>query len=277
MQTVTLPSGEQVPALGQGAWRMGDNQATRAQEIATLRLGLDLGLTLIDTAEYYGNGRSEALVGEAIAGRRQDVFLVSKVIPQNATRRGMIAACENSLRHLKTDRLDLYLLHWPGNVPLEETLAGFEALVEGGKIRYWGVSNFDVEDMEDLIALPGGSAVATNQVLYNLSRRGIEAGLLPWQRAHRIPIMAYSPIEQARLVRDTKLVDFARRHGMTPAQAALAWLLAQDDIIVIPKTGRRDRMRDNAGVLAHPLTPAQLAELDNLFPPPVHSHPLEML
>jgi diketogulonate reductase-like aldo/keto reductase len=277
MKEVTLPAGEQVPALGQGTWMMGENRSQRAEELATLRLGLDLGLTLIDTAEMYGGGRSEELVGEAIAGRRDEVFLVSKVVPSHATRRGTIAACEQSLQRLKTDRIDLYLLHWPGNVPLQETLQGFEALLAAGKIRYWGVSNFDRADMAELTALPGGATVATDQVLYNLSRRGIEWDLLPWLRARAIPIMAYSPVEQARLLRDRRLIDFAARHGMTPAQVALAWLLAADDIMVIPKTSHRERVRENAAALEHPLTHAQLAELDRLFPPPTGPRPLEML
>lgn len=277
MQKVTLPSGERVAALGQGTWRMGDSQATRAEEIATLRLGLDLGLTVIDTAEMYGGGRAEELIAEAIAGRREEVFLVSKVMPSNASRRGVVTACEQSLRLLKTEQLDLYLLHWPGSIALEETIEAFEALTRAGKIRYWGVSNFDVDDMEELVNLPGGSAVATNQVLYNLTRRGIEWDSLPWQRERAIPIMAYSPIEQARLLRNPKLVDFAKRNGMTPAQVALAWLLAASDMMVIPKTGRRERLKENYNASNHPLTPAQLDELDLLFPPPTGPHPLEIL
>ena len=277
MKQVTLPSGERVPALGQGTWQMGDHAATRAEELATLRLGLDLGLTLIDTAEMYGSGRSEALVGEAIAGRRDDVFIVSKVIPSHANRRGTVAACEQSLRHLKTEQIDLYLLHWSGSIPLSETLAGFETLLAAGKIRYWGVSNLDLADMQELVALPGGAAVTTNQLLYNLARRGIEWDLLPWLRQRAIPIMAYSPIEQARLLRNAKLIDFAKRNNMTAAQVALAWLLAADDVMVIPKTGNRERMVENVGALNHPLTPAQLIELDRLFPPPKRAQALEML
>lgn len=277
MKKVRLPSGEEVPALGLGTWRIGDNRSQRAEEIATLRLGLDLGLTLIDTAEMYGSGRSEELIGEAIAGRRDEVFLVSKVLPSNATRRGTIAACEQSLRYLKTDRIDLYLLHWPGSVPLQETLQGFEALIAAGKIRYWGVSNFDLADMEEVVSLSGGAAVATNQVLYNLSRRGIEWDLLPWLRERSIPVMAYSPIEQARLLRNARLNDFARRHGMTAAQVALAWLLRTDDVIVIPKTSHRERLRENVAALEHPLSAEQLAELDRLFPPPKGPTPLEIL
>ena len=277
MKAVTLPSGKRVSALGLGTWHLGENPATRAEEIATLRLGLDLGSTLIDTAEMYGEGRSEELVAEAIEGRRDEVFLVSKVSPHNASRKGAVAACERSLARLRTDRIDLYLLHWRGNVPFAETLEAFVALQKAGKIHHFGVSNLDLADMQELESVPGGSAVTTNQLLYNLARRGIEWDSLPWLRERRIPIMAYSPIEQAKLTLNPKLVDFARRHGMTPAQAALAWLLAQDDVIVIPKTGRRDRLKENIGALDQRLTQAQLAELDRLFPPPTGPRPLEML
>ncbi len=277
MKTVTLPSGEKVPALGQGTWNLGDSPLTRAEEIATLKLGLDLGVTLIDTAEMYGEGRSEELIAEAIEGRRDEVFLVSKVYPHNASRKGAIAACERSLRRLKTDRIDLYLLHWRGSVPLDETMEAFAALKQSGKIRHYGVSNLDLADMQELWRVPGGAAVATNQLLYNLTRRGIEWDLLPWLRERRVPVMAYSPIEQAKLARNKKLVDFAQRHGMTPVQAALAWLLAHDDVIAIPKTGRRERLRENVAALDYRLTAAQLAELDRLFPPPTGPRSLEML
>ena len=277
MKTVTLPSDKRVPAFGLGTWHLGDNRATRTEEIATLRLGLDLGVTLIDTAEMYGEGRSEELIAEAIEGRRDEIFLVSKVSPHNASRKGTVAACERSLARLRTDRIDLYLLHWRGNVPLAETIEAFVALQKAGKIHHFGVSNLDLADMQELWSVPGGPAVATNQLLYNLSRRGIEWDLLPGLRERRIPVMAYSPIEQAQLTSNPKLVDFARRHGMTPAQAGLAWLLAHDDVIVIPKTGRRDRLQENIGALDHRLTQMQLAELDRLFPPPTGPRPLEML
>ncbi|MCO5411076.1 aldo/keto reductase [Ralstonia mojiangensis] len=277
MKHVTLPNGERVPALGMGTWNIGDDRATRAEEIATLRLGLDLGLRLIDTAEMYGEGLSESLIGEAIAGRRDDVFLVSKVYPHNASRRGIAAACERSLRRLGTDRLDLYLLHWRGDVPFEETLEGLQALQRDGKIRQYGVSNLDLSDMEEWWDAPGGDQIAVNQLLYNLSRRGIEWDLLPWLRERRVPVMAYSPIEQARLVRHPKLVHFAQACGMTPAQVALAWLLARDGIIAIPKTGHRDRLRENIGALSHTLTAEQLATLDSIFPPPKGPRALEML
>ena len=277
MKTVTLPSNKRVSAFGLGTWHLGENQATRTEEIATLRLGLDLGASLIDTAEMYGEGRSEELVAEAIEGRRDQVFLVSKVSPHNASRKGAVAACERSLARLRTDRIDLYLLHWRGNVPFAETMEAFVALQKAGKIHHYGVSNLDLADMQELWSVPGGSAVATNQLLYNLTRRGIEWDLLPWLRERPIPIMAYSPIEQAKLTLNPKLVDFARRHGMTPAQVGLAWLLAYDDVIVIPKTGHRDRLKENIGALDHRLTQAQLAELDRLFPPPMGPSSLEML
>lgn len=277
MKTVALPSGERVPVLGQGTWQLAEHSTNREEEIATLRLGLDLGLTLIDTAEMYGEGRSEELIAEALGDRRDEVFLVSKVYPQNASHQAAIAACERSLRRLKTDRIDLYLLHWRGDVPLATTMEAFTALQQSGKIRFYGVSNLDLADMQELWSVPGGPAVATDQLLYNLARRGIEWDLLPWLREHRIPVMAYSPIDQGRLLRNQKLSDFARRHDMSPAQASLAWLLAKDDIIIIPKTGRRERLKENLGALDHALTPEQIAELDRLFPPPSGPRPLEML
>lgn len=277
MRKVTLPCGEAVAALGQGTWNIGDDPRTRQEEIATLRRGIDLGLALIDTAEMYGDGRSEQLVGEAIAGRRDEVFLVSKVYPHNASRRAMQKSCEASLRRLGVETIDLYLLHWPGSVPLAETVAGFEALRQAGKIRHWGVSNFDREGMEELWATPGGAAAQTDQVLYNLGERGPEWDLLPWLRQHRLPVMAYSPIGQGRLLRKRGLVAFAKKHAMTPAQAALAWLLAQDGVIAIPKTGSRARLEENAGALAHKLAAEQLAQLDELFAPPAGPTPLAML
>lgn len=277
MKTVALPGGERVPAFGLGTWGMGERRRRRAAEVAALRAGLDLGVRLIDTAEMYGEGEAEAVVGEAIAGRRDEVFLVSKVYPHNATRRGAVAACERSLQRLGTDRLDLYLLHWRGAVPLAETLEAFAELQRSGKIRHWGVSNLDLADMQELWAAPGGQAVATNQLLYNLVRRGIEADLLPWLRSRGIPVMAYSPIEQGRLLANRKLVRFAADAGVTPAQAALAWLLARDDVIVIPKSAEPARIRENLGALDVRMTPAQLAALERLFPPPDGPRPLEML
>ncbi len=277
MKTIRLPSGDKVHALGQGTWNMGDQAAARAEELAALRLGIDLGLTLIDTAEMYGSGRSEELVGEAIAGRRDEVFLVSKVLPQNAGRREAIAACEKSLKRLRTDRLDLYLLHWRSSVGFAETLEAFERLQKDGKIRQHGVSNLDYDEMREWHSLPGGSGVATNQVLYNLSRRGVEWDLAPWLRKHHIPMMAYSPLEQAKLLSNRKLAAFAKTYEITPAQAALAWLLAQDEVIVIPKSGNPARVRENVGSLKHALNARQLAELDAIFPPPFKARPLEML
>ncbi len=277
VRTTELPSGERVPVLGQGTWRFAEGLRPREEEIAALRLGLDLGMTLIDTAEMYGNGAAEELIGEAIKGRRDEVFLVSKVLPQNATRSGTVAACERSLRRLGTDRLDLYLLHWRGDPDLEETLEGFTALVGAGKIRHWGVSNFDVSDMKELIGLPGGSAVATNQVLYNPSRRGIEYELLPLCRNLKLPIMAYSPIEQGRMLRHAALHRVAARHRATPAQVVLAWVLRQEGMVAIPKAADPEHVRENRAVLDLRLGKLDLAELDRAFPAPTEPIPLEML
>ncbi|MDT3678928.1 MAG: aldo/keto reductase [Burkholderiaceae bacterium] len=275
--TVSLPDGERVPALGLGTWNMGETTATRAEELATLRLGLDLGLTLIDTAELYGDGRSESLVAEAIDGRREEVFLVTKVLPSNASRDGTVAACERSLRRLRTDRIDLYLLHWSGSFPLADTVEGFEALRRAGKIRHWGVSNLDLGEMRDLWSLADGRHIAANQLLYNLARRGIEWDLLPWLRERSVPVMAYSPIEQARLLRDRRLKAMAKRVGRTPAQLALAWLLSRPGVIAIPKTAHRERVRENAQVLQQPLSAQESDELDRLFAPPEGPTPLEMI
>lgn len=277
MKTVALPSGERVPALGQGTWNMGDAAAARKEEIAALRLGIERGLGLIDTAEMYGDGRSESLVGEAIAGLRDEVFLVSKVLPANAGRRGTRAACERSLARMRTDRIDLYLLHWRGGEPFADTLEAFLALQAAGKIRHFGVSNLDRSDLQAFVSADGGAGVATNQLLYNLSRRGIEWDLLPWMRARNIPLMAYSPLEQARLLRHKGLARFATRNAMTPAQAALAWLLERPGVIAIPKSGNRSRVAENAAALDIRLSGAQAAELDALFPPPASASALEML
>ena len=277
MRMVTLPSGDKVPALGQGTWNMGDERETRAEEIGALRLGLDLGLNLIDTAEMYGEGKSEELVGQAIAGRRDDAFLVSKVYPHNASRKGAISACERSLKRLGTDRMDLYLLHWRGSIAFADTLEAFTALQKAGKIRHYGVSNLDIKDMRQLSTVSGASGVQTNQLLYNLTRRGIEFDLLPWMRERGMPVMAYSPIEQARLLSNPKLVAFTRLHGMTPSQAALAWLLSRDDVIAIPKASRPEHVQENAASLSIRLAPEQLSELDQIFPPPKKATALEML
>jgi diketogulonate reductase-like aldo/keto reductase len=277
LPTVELPSGETVPQLGQGTWRMGENARKREAEIAALRVGLDLGLTLIDTAEMYADGVAEGIVAEAIQGRRDQCFIVTKLLPENSTRAGTIAACERSLKRLKTDRVDLYLLHWRGAPKLEETLAGFEALIASGAIRYWGVSNFDVGDMEELLALQGGTQCASNQVLYNLRRRGIEAGLLPWCRERGIPIMAYSPIEQGRLLHERILTAVAIRHRATPAQIALAWVLRQRDMMVVPKASSEAHVRENRAALDIELTEQDLGELNRAFPPPKGPRPLELL
>jgi diketogulonate reductase-like aldo/keto reductase len=273
---VKLPDGETVPALGQGTWKMGEQRSRRGDEVRALQLGIDLGMTLIDTAEMYANGIAEEITGEAIKGRRDAVFLVSKVLPSNASRSGTIAACERSLKRLGVETIDLYLLHWPGSHPLTETVAGFKALQQAGKIRQFGVSNFDVGEMEELFAV-GGEAVAANQVLYNLSRRGIEYDLVPWQAQHRIPIMAYSPIEQGRLAHHRALSDIAVRHNSTPAQIALAWALAQPATIVIPKASTEHHVRENRTAADIVLTPEDFAALDAAFPPPRRKSSLEMI
>jgi diketogulonate reductase-like aldo/keto reductase len=277
MKMVRLPAGEEIPAFGIGTWRMGEKRSLREREIAAIKLGVDLGVRLIDTAEMYGEGVAESLVAEAIAGRRDDIFLVSKVYPHNASRRGAVAACERSLQRLRTDRIDLYLLHWRGSAPLEETVAAFETLRSAGKIRHWGVSNLDLADMKELMSVPNGSQVATNQVLYNLQRRGIEWDLLPWLREHRLPIMAYSPIEHGRLLRESRLAALAARSGITPAQLALAWLLTKDDVVVIPKSSDPQRLKENCAALDVRLSTEQLAELDAIFPPPTGASALPML
>ncbi len=272
-----LPSDEAIPALGQGTWGMAEDARRKEEEIAALRLGFDLGMTLIDTAEMYADGGAEALVGEAMAGRRDELFLISKVLSENATRLGAVAACERSLQRLRTNRLDLYLLHWRGNVPLEETLDAFVRLVSAGKIRYWGVSNFDVVDMIELWGLTGGTDVAANEVLYNLTRRGIEYDLMPWCRKRRIPIIAYSPIEQGRLLGHRELKRVAARHTATPAQVALAWLLRQDGVVAIPKAASVSHVRENNAALELRLTKEDRAALDRAFPPPTEATPLAML
>ncbi|HKY22686.1 MAG TPA: aldo/keto reductase [Vicinamibacterales bacterium] len=276
---VVLPGGETVPALGQGTWAMADRPTSRSDEIAALRTGVDLGMTVIDTAEMYANGGAEELVAEALGDRRREIFLVSKVLPHHATRRGTVSSCEASLRRLKTDRLDLYLLHWRGSVPLADTLEAFATLKRDGKIRYWGVSNFDVDDMEELAAMTvkAPSPAASNQVLYNLTRRGIERRLLPWCQTRGIPMMAYSPLEQGKLTTHKTLQALGRRLNATPAQVALAWVLRQDAVIAIPKSGRVDRVRENRGALNVQLGTAELKELDQAFHVPAKNTPLEMI
>jgi diketogulonate reductase-like aldo/keto reductase len=277
MRKTKLPSGEAVPVLGQGSWVMGEHPETRQNEIDALRFGLDVEMNIIDTAEMYGDGAAEELVGKAILGRREKAFLVSKVLPQNATRAGTIAACEQSLRRLATDRIDLYLLHWRAQVPLAETLDAFRDLVRAGKIRYWGVSNFDVADMVELVGSSGGPAVATDQVLYNLMRRGIEYDLLPWCEQRNIPIMAYSPLEQSRLLGDPELRRIAENYSAAPAQIALAWVLRNDRMIAVPKASTPGHVKQNRIALDIPLSTDDVAVLDRAFPPPTQKRPLEMI
>ncbi len=275
--TTTFPDGRTVPVLGQGTWRMGENRAKASEEIRSLQIGLDLGMTLIDTAEMYGDGGAERIVGEAVRGRRDEAFIVSKVLPSNASRAGTIAACERSLENLGTDRIDLYLLHWRGGYALAETVAGFEELKKAGKILAWGVSNFDAEDMEELIALPDGGHVATNQVLYNLARRGIEYDLLPWCRDRGVPVMAYSPLDEGRLLHNADLIHIAKAHQATPAQVALAFLKTRPGVISIPKTGSAERARENRDAMDIHLTAENLTELDRAFPPPKRKVRLEII
>jgi diketogulonate reductase-like aldo/keto reductase len=278
MPQITLPDGEKVPAYGQGTWHMGESRGRIADEVKALRLGIDLGITLIDTAEMYGNGVAEEIVAEAVQGDRDKLFIVSKVLPYNASAQGTIAACENSLKRLKTDRIDLYLLHWRGSRPFAETLAGFERLRRDGKIRHHGVSNFDRKDMEEWAGLAGGAAVASNQILYNLARRGPEWELIPWCRERNISIMAYSPIEQGRMLGHKALAEVAARHqGATPSQVALAWLLRQDGMMAIPKATRPEHVRENLGALDLKLTGDDLMTLDAGFPPPKRQTSLGML
>jgi diketogulonate reductase-like aldo/keto reductase len=275
----SLPSGEAVSRLGQGAWQIGEDRRRRSEELNALKVGIELGMTLIDTAEMYGDGRSEQLVAEAIAGKREQVYLVSKVLPQNASRGGTIAACEHSLKRLRTDYLDLYLLHWQGSIPLEETLEAFDTLQKRGAIRHYGVSNFDRDDLAHAISLPSGAGIATNQVLYNLVQRGIEWDLLPWCRERGMPVMAYSPLgsDSRRLRTHPVLKALAARLGVTPARLALAWLLRQPDVVVIPKAASAAHVRDNHAALQVELTPTLVAEIDRTFPPPKRATPLAMI
>jgi diketogulonate reductase-like aldo/keto reductase len=277
MRKTKLPSGEEVPVLGQGTWGFGEHPANRQNEIDALRYGIDIGMTLIDTAEMYGDGAAEALIGKALEGRREQVFIVDKVLPQNATRKRTVGACEQSLRRLATERIDLYLLHWRGAAPLAETLAGFDDLLRAGKIRYWGVSNFDVPDMQEVTGLPGGPAPETDQVLYNLMRRGIEYDLMPWCEQHDMPIMAYSPLERGRLLEAPEIRRIADEHSATPAQIALAWVLRKEGLIAIPKASTPGRVKQNRIALDMHLTPDDLAALDRAFPPPGRKVPLEMI
>ena len=276
MKTIRFPDGTTVPALGQGTWMMAEDPGLRGQEIAALREGVELGLTLIDTAEMYADGESERLVGEAIAGMRDRAFLVSKAYPQNASAKRLPRACEASLERLGTDRLDLYLLHWRRSVPLAETVEAMERLVAAGKIARWGVSNLDANNMEALIAA-GGERCQTDQILYNLTRRGPEHDLIPWLAERRMPVMAYSPVEQGRLLDHRGLAVIARERGVTPAQLALAWLLARDGTIAIPQAGSAAHVRENRAAADLDLSDTDLARLDDIFPRPPGPVPLEML
>ena len=268
LPAIRLPSGEAMPALGLGTWMMGEHRRDRKSEVAALTLGLDLGMNLIDTAEMYGEGGAEEVVGETIAARREAVYLVSKVYPHNASRRGAIAACKRSLKRLGSDRLDLYLLHWRGDVPLEETVDAFESLRRDGLIREWGVSNFDLGDMQELFSLPEGPRCAANQVLYHLGCRGIEWDLLPFCRKHRVAVMAYSPVGRGRLLRDRRLSALATELGVTVAQIALAWLLRQPGVNAIPKAASEAHVRDNRAAAGLALAASVVCQLEKAFPPP---------
>ncbi|MFO0295646.1 MAG: aldo/keto reductase [Rhodospirillales bacterium] len=277
MKSVEFPSAKRVPALGQGTWQMAEAGAGRREAIEALRLGVDLGMTVVDTAEMYGEGAVEEIVGEAIQGRRDQVFLVTKCYPQNASRNRMAEACARSLRRLRTDRVDLYLLHWPGSVPLDETIDAFLRLKDEGKILDYGISNFDARGIGRFWSRPGGAGIATNQVLYNLGERGIEWDLLPWCRAQGVPLMAYTPLGQGELLRHPALQRVARRLDASAAQVALAWLLTQDGVLAIPKAGRVAHVRENRKAADLVLSRADLAELDAAFPPPAGPSPLAIL
>lgn len=272
---VRTRSGAVMPNLGLGTWRMGENDAAHRDEVAALRCGLDLGMTLIDTAEMYADGAAETVVADAVAGRRDEVFLVSKVLPQNASYAGTLAACERSLARLRVERIDLYLLHWPGAHPLEETLHAFTKLAEQGKIAHYGLSNFDREELERAERLPGGVRVAANQVLYNVERRGIERRLLPWCASRNIAIMAYSPFDQGRIRPDKSLRAVAARHDASPAQVALAWTLRHANVVAIPKATRLAHVKDNAKATDIVFTEEDLADIDRAFPAPRRDVPLE--
>jgi diketogulonate reductase-like aldo/keto reductase len=265
------------PGLGMGTWHMGERATARSAEVAALRLGLDLGMNLVDTAEMYGDGGAESVVGEAIAGRRDEVFVVSKFYPHHAERRKLRAACDASLKQLRIEALDLYLLHWRGPVPLAETVATLEELVAQGKIRRWGVSNFDVDDMEALVSVPGGDKVAANQVLYNLGRRGIEFDLLPWCEERGVRVMAYSPLDEGRLVRHPAVADVASRLGVPPARVALAWLLRRPGLIVIPKASNAAHVRENRAASSLVLDDESMRTLEQASPAPRRKRPLEMI
>jgi len=283
MKMVSLPSGAKVPALGLGTWRMGENARSRKQEVAAVRFALEAGYRLIDTAEMYGEGGAEEVIGAALADaignrvvRREELFIVSKVSPHNASRQGVVSACERSLKRLGIEHIDLYLLHWRGQHALSATVEGFEALRAAGRIRHWGVSNLDAEDMEELWRAQGGSACAANQVYYSASERGVEFDLLPWQRRHRVPLMAYCPIDQGAAAKDRTLGAIGARRGATAAQVALAWVLRHPDVIAIPKAVREEHLRENLAAAAIELIAEELAEIDRAFPPPNRKRRLAM-
>jgi len=276
MRTIEARTGAHLPVLGQGTWHMGEKSARRKDEIRALQLGFDLGLTLVDTAESYASGGAEKVVGEAIRGRRDEIYLVSKVSPQNASKKGTIRAAEKSLKRLGTDRLDLFLLHWPGNHPLEDTFEAFQELVSDGKIMDYGVSNFDLEAMKEAQEVPGGDKVAADQVLYNLERRNIEPGLLPWCAERQIVVMAYSPLERGHLGEHSGLSAVAGRHGITPEQVALAWTVHHRGVVAIVKAAEEEHIRKNAASVEVELTREDLAELNQAFPAPVHDVPLDI-
>lgn len=275
--SIAFPDGTAVPSLGFGTWMMGETRAHAGAEIDAIRLALDLGMTVIDTAEMYADGAAERIVGEALKDRREEAFLVSKVLPWNASYDGTIAACSKSLTRLGTDYLDLYLLHWRGEHPLEDTVAAMEELKEAGRIRAWGVSNFDVEDMEELFSVTDGENCAANQVLYNLSRRGVEFDLLPWCQEHKIPVMAYSPIEQGRILHHPELIHVAKAYQATPAQVALAFLLERDGVMPIPKTANLRRLQENRDAVDLDISDEDWERLDAAFPPPHRKMQLEMI
>lgn len=283
MKMVSLPSGAKVPALGLGTWRMGENARARKQEVAAVRFALEAGYRLIDTAEMYGEGGAEEVIGAALADaignrvvRREELFIVSKVYPHNASRQGVVSACERSLKRLGIEHIDLYLLHWRGQHALSATVEGFEALRAAGRIRHWGVSNLDTEDMEELWRAKGGSACAANQVYYSASERGVEFDLLPWQRRHRVPLMAYCPIDQGAAAKDRTLGAIGAGRGATAAQVALAWVLRHPDVIAIPKAVREEHLRENLAAAAIELTAEELAKIDRAFPPPNRKRRLAM-
>jgi diketogulonate reductase-like aldo/keto reductase len=277
IRTVPLPNGTTMPALGMGTWYLGEQPARHDTELAALRTGIEIGLTLIDTAEMYGEGAAEELVGQAVAGRRDDIYLVSKVLPHHATRQGTVQACRASLRRLGTNHLDMYLLHWQGRVPLAETVQGFEELVQAGLIGCWGVSNFDAPDLDRLVSVPGGDQVQTDQVLYNLGRRGPEYDLIPRCRQAGMPLMAYSPVDHGRLLEHSAVRDMATVKGVTPAQLAIAWVLRIPDVSVVAKASTRAHVTENRAAMEISFSQAELEQLEAMFPPPSSKEPLDML